>query len=425
MPQIPRALTAALLASAIAPPAFGQSTGRLELADVIAEVRAHNPEIQAARDRVTAAKAKPAQVSAYDDPTFSYEAWNAPESFRLSGADNNILRLSQKIPFPGKRSLSGRMAERDADMEEQNLRSLELDAVASVTKAYYDLWMIHQNISIYSRDKDLVARFARIAEQKYAVGQVSEPDVLRAQVELTRLINRVATETLAADTARATLDALLSRDDDQPLGIPEEPPEPSLDTGLDDLIASALAGRPELAGQRAAIAREESGLRLAKLNYLPDVELSAGRFINARGRDGVGAMVSVSIPIAYKGKYDAAMTEAQARLSAARKDLRRIEDGVRRDVKQAFARARTALEQRDLFVSTHIPQAELALRGTQAGYETGKVDFLSLVDSVRAIESVHTEHIRASADFEKAFADLERAVGSELPRGKGRETKHD
>ena len=142
--------------------------------------------------------------------------------------------------------------------------------------------------------------------------------------------------------------------------------------------------------------------------------------MNYRARDGVGAMVSLSIPIAYKSKYDAAVTEAEARLSAARNDLRRVEDGIRREVRQAFVRARTALEQRNLFVSTHIPQAELALRGTQAAYETGKVDFLSLIDSVRAIESVHIEHIEATAAFEKSFAELRRAVGADVPRGNGR-----
>ncbi|TML79197.1 MAG: TolC family protein [Actinobacteria bacterium] len=227
MRQPSRALAAALLLSSVVLPAPAETSERLLLSDVIAEVRDHNPDIKAARDRVAAAKAKPAQVSAYDDPMISYEAWNAPESFRVDHADNNIFRLSQKIPFPGKRSLAGTMAERDAAMAEQNLRSVELDAIAAATRAYYDLWMVHQDILIYSRDKDLVERFAKIAEQKYAVGQVSEPDVLRAQVELTRLINRVTTETLAADSARAALNALLSRADDDPLAIPADPPEPT------------------------------------------------------------------------------------------------------------------------------------------------------------------------------------------------------
>ncbi len=420
MPSLSRALITAAFVCATVIPALAETSGRLALTEVIAEVREHNPDIEAARARVAAAKARPAQVSAYDDPMVSYEAWNAPEPFKLDQADNNIFRLSQKIPFPGKRSLAGTMAEHDADMADQNLRSVELDVVAAATKAYYDLWMVHQNILVYSRDKDLVERFAKIAEQKYAVGQVSEPDVLRSQVELTRLINRVTAETLAANAARAALNALLSRADDEPLGVPQDPAAPALDARLEDLVALALDKRPERVAQQAAIAREENGLRLAKLNYLPDFELSAGRFVNYRARDGVGAMVSVSIPIAYKAKYDAGVSEAEARLSAAKSDLRRVDDAIRREVRQAFVAARTALEQRNLFVSTLIPQAELALRGTEAGYETGKIDFLSLIDSVRAIESVHVEHIEAEAAFAKSFADLRRAVAADVLGGNGR-----
>src|SRR5262245_48818045 len=72
-------LTAAALACTVAIPAAAQTSERLVLSEVIAEVRRDNPDIKAARDRVTAAKTRPAQVSAYDDPMVSYEAWNAPE----------------------------------------------------------------------------------------------------------------------------------------------------------------------------------------------------------------------------------------------------------------------------------------------------------------------------------------------------------
>ncbi len=71
----------------------------------------------------------------------------------------------------------------------------------------------------------------------------------------------------------------------------------------------------------------------------------------------------------------------------------------------------------DLLASTHVPQAEQAAKASEIGYETGKVDFLSLIDSLRALQAIHLEHVRASADFENAYADLERAVGSDLPRG--------
>ena len=103
---------------ALARPSAGdeQTPAPLRLGDVLAQARSQNPAIAAARERAKAAGFAPVQASAYDDPTVSYEAWNTPESFDLDHADNNIFKLSQRVPFPGKRSLAGKIAERDADV---------------------------------------------------------------------------------------------------------------------------------------------------------------------------------------------------------------------------------------------------------------------------------------------------------------------
>ncbi len=411
-----------LVAPLVARPVSGADSAPppLRLSDVVAQARDANPELKAARERSRAARFAPARASAYDDPTLRYEAWNAPESLRVDRAANNIFTLSQKIPFPGKRSLAGRVAEREADMAGAEADATELELVVLVKRAYYGLWQAHQSLLVYSRDKGLVERLAKIAEQKYAVGQVSQPDVLRSQVELTRLVNRVTTGTLAIDDAQAELNALLGRSPSAPLGVPENPPPPRLDDGDDDLIRRALGARPELAAQAAAVKRERAKLAIARLDYLPDFELSVSRFVNFRDSDGFGAMAAVSLPFAYKYKYDAEVDEAKAGLAAAEAERRRIEDRVAREVRQAFLRARTALLQRDLLVTTHVPQAEQALGASEIGYQTGKVDFLSLIDSLRAVESVHLEHVEAEAGFQRAFADLERAVGAPIERGEAR-----
>lgn len=392
--------------------------GRLRLADVLEQARERNPEIRAARERAAAAAAVPRRVRALDDPTFSYEVWNAPDPLRVDRADNNILRLSQKIPFPGKRALAGEVAVREADMVRSEGTSVELDVAAAVKRAYYDLWAAHELLEVYSRERGLVERFARIAEQKYGVGEVAQSDVLRAQVELTRFINRVTTQTLAIDGARAELNALLSRPPGDPLGVPEDPPPPRLDPEVDGLMGLAVDSRPELRAQQSAVAREEAAVRLAQREYFPDFEFNVGRFVNPGQRDGFGAMAAVSIPLAYKWKYDAGLAEARARLGSAEANLRRMQDRVQLEVKQAHVRARTALLQRNLFINAHIPQAEQSLRVAESAYQTGGIDWLALIDTARTLESVHVEHIQADAEFERAYADLERAVGEELPRGR-------
>ena len=367
----------------------------LRLDDVVAEAQAANPTILAARERARAAAAMPARVSAWDDPTVSYESWNFPDSFRLDHADNNIFRLSQKIPFPGKRGLAGAVAERDAEVARGATEAVALDVTEAAKTAYWDLWQAHQMLHVYARDRGLMERYARIAEKRYGVGEVSQVDALRAEVEVTRLANRASSQALTIAGEAAALNALLSRAPDEPLGVPEDPPAPRLDRSPDALVELALAQR----------------------DRLPDFEVAGSRFVNHGSRDGFGAFVSVTVPLVQKARYDAAVSEAEARLSAARADRRRLEDGIRRDVTLAFLRAKAALDRHTLHVSTHIPQAEQALRVTESGYQAGSVDFGTLTDMARALEDVHLEHLEAAADFEKAWAQLERAVGAPLERG--------
>ena len=268
----------------------------LPLDAVLTYAQGHNATIRAARARLRAAQERPAQVSALDDPTFTYEGFNIPENFDLTRTDNNILKLSQKLPFPGKRRLRGEVATYEAAIASEDVRRVEVMTRAEVKKAYYDLWQVHQNLLIYSREKELAAQFATIAEKKYAVGQVSQPDVLRAQVELTRLINRVTTQTLKLGEVRAMLNGLLSRPPEAPLGVPHDAPKPVVRQTLAQLTELTLNTRPEITANAAAIARDTATLALSRKAYFPDFEVYVERFFNGGRRDGVGVIFSATHP---------------------------------------------------------------------------------------------------------------------------------
>jgi len=414
-----RAVPALAIALAMAPQvsAKGPAEDVLRLDDVVALAREANPEIRAARSRVRAAEARPAQVRAWDDPVLSWEAWNAPENMNVARAENNIFRLSQKIPFPGKRRLAAESAGEEARAMAHGADAVGLEVEANVKRAYWSLWQAHQRVAVYERDRVLAERFAKTAEQRYATGGVTQSDVLRAQVELTRAITETKTGALAIDTARAGLNALLSRPPTDPLGVPEDPHLHDPPPAATELVETAVAHRPELAAQAATIAGQQRELALAHKAFLPDFEVSVGRFINAGASDGFGTMASMTIPIANKARYDAAISEVNARIASAEADRRRIEDAVRRDVEQAWLRVRTAKLRHELLVTTHLPQTEQAIQVTESAYAAGSVDLLALLDTLRALEAVHLEHIEAAAEYERAWADLERAVGEPLEPG--------
>src|SRR2546425_12705490 len=138
----------------------------LRLEAVIAYAQEHNPTIRAAQSRLQAAQQVPPQASAYDDPMVMWDNWNAPESLRIDKAGNNIFRLSQKIPFPGKLRLKGEIAAKEAEQKEAELGATAIDTIAQVKKAYYEIWLGYQNLNVYRRDQGLVTQFAQITERK-------------------------------------------------------------------------------------------------------------------------------------------------------------------------------------------------------------------------------------------------------------------
>src|SRR5262245_11103048 len=146
------ALLATALACAAAPAPGADAGEPLRLADVLEVARQANPQLSVARQRVAAMRQVPAQVSAYDDPTLSWEGWDIPNSLRVDQAENNIFRLAQKVPWPGKRTLAGTVAEHEADAAEEEVHVTQLDLTAEVKRAYYDLWLAHQKRAILGRD---------------------------------------------------------------------------------------------------------------------------------------------------------------------------------------------------------------------------------------------------------------------------------
>jgi len=410
-PTIVAALVIAGAAVALAAPA---TAAPLRLAEAIDIALRDNPLIAGAGDRARAMQEVPAQVSAYDDPTLSWEAWDIPDSLRVDQAENNIFRLSQKLPFPGKRTLAGTRATREADAAAEDVQTVRLEVRAAVTRAYAELWLASESARVVERDRALFERLAHTAESQYAIGQTTQADVLRAEVELTHAVIVQRTAALAIEAARAELNALLSRTPDAPLGEPQAPAVRRIEPPLETLIERALGTRPELAAQRAMIGRETSGVELAQLGTWPDFEVSVGRFINFDRNDGFGAMASVTLPFVQIGKYRAAVGEARARVAGAESAMRRLQDEVRRDVAVAYARANTAALQHELARSTHVPHAEQAVRASEAAYVSGAADFSGLLDALRMVQETHLQHVDAAAAYLRAVADLERAVGGPL-----------
>lgn len=398
--------------------AFGENQSPvkvLELSGVISEALARNPEIVAAHQQWEAATKRVPQARALEDPTVSVQWWNFPESFNVGHAQNTIIGLSQKFPFPGKLSLKEGIASRSAEMTEQGVRAKERDVIARLKQAYYDLYFAHKAIQIHHEQIDLLTQFQEIALAKFRTGKGSQVDILKAQVELSTLQQQLPVLEQRRDSAQATVNTLLNRDPRSPLGIPQEPRTERFAKDLDELFQMATNARPEVKAAGLAVQQNEEARALASREYYPDITVGFQRFQNFQAPDGFGAVMAINVPFIWtKPKYDAAVQEASAAIAMARAQLQTLENQTRFQIRDTLAKVRASWEVALLYRTTVLPQAEASLDSARAGYRTGRTDFLNLIEADRALRDFQLAYHRALVEQENRLADLEQIIGSEL-----------
>jgi outer membrane protein TolC len=391
---------------------------KLVLPDLIQEALARNPELVAARKQWEAATNRIAQVRSLDDPILSVQLWNIPQPFKATQADNTIFGLSQNLPFPGKLSLKGDVASRSAEMTEQSVRAKERELVARLKQAYYDLFLAQKAVQIHHEQVELLRQFVAIANAKFRGGMGSQADVLKAQVELSLLLQYLPVLEQRRKTAEAMLNTLLDRDPALPLGMAQEPAQLPIEESVDNLHRLALNDRPELKAAELDVQRSEQSRALAQRQYYPDFNVAFQRFQNYQANDGFGAYVAMSIPFAFwtKPKYDAGVQEAEAAVSVAQAQQHTLENLTRFQISDLMAKLRATDQVATLYRTTILPQAEQSLESARVGYRAGKGGFLDLIDTQRAWRGFQLEYFKALVDRQYRLAELEQVVGVTLDR---------
>ncbi len=388
----------------------------LALQELIHETLARNPELVAARKQWEAATNRIAQARSLEDPNLSVQLWNFPQSFNVTQTQNSIFSLSQSFPFPGKLALKGDIASRSAEMTEQALRAKEREVVARLKQTYYDLFLAHKAIQIHHEQINLLKQFFETANAKFRAGKGAQVDVLKAQVELTVLHEKLPVLEQRQQTAQAMLNTLLDRDPRFPLASPQPPHEERFDLDHEDLYRVATTARPELKAAELALQRNEQTRALAERQYYPDFNVAFQRFQNFQANDGFGAYMAMSIPFSpwTKPKYDAAVQEAAASSAAARANLHTLENMTRFQIRDLLAKVRASWEVAVLYRTTVLPQAEQGVEAARVGYQAGKSNFLDLLDADRTWRGFQLEYYRTLVERANRLAELEQVIGADL-----------
>ncbi|MGH7772445.1 MAG: TolC family protein [Candidatus Binatia bacterium] len=393
----------------------------LSLREMIDEALKNNPEIQAARRKIESVRARAGQAKYLEDPELNIEAWGVPLNHPVKFRSSNpvILGLRQKFPFFGKLGLKGEITAQEVKMAEEELRAKEVEIVAKVKGAYADFFIAHKNIEIYKELLELIRQTSTTAETLYQVGRAPQQDIFKALLEQTDLLNKLTWAEKDLVTSQAKLNTLLSLPPTAPIRQPRELTLTPFSLKHSDLEKLTLEQRPELRALESSINRSEKAIELAKRNRsFPDFMVGLEYWVapDHRPRHMYTPMLTLTIPFSpwTKGKHDYEIEEALAERRMAQSNLDAMKNMALFEVRDMSAKVEAARKSVSIYRDGLLPQAEQSYSASIAAYQTGQVNFITLLDAQRAIRDVRLGYYKALVDYEQSLADLERAVGKEL-----------
>lgn len=397
--------------------------GLLERSSLIEAVIALNPSLEAVRQAWGAMLAKYPQATALDDPVASYEL--APGSINSNKVNfGESFVLSQKIPFPGKLRLRGRIALAAAGSAEEDYEwaKIQLATIASIL--FDDYYVVERAIEINEIHINLLKEFKESANAQYASSQVNAQVPLQADVELARLEYEQISLTTDREVILAKINALLHRQPSASL-----PPSPKMLIPIltkigekeNQLQQAALENRPDLRALHAQIDAAESAIRLNYLGYFPDFEPKGGyntMWGDPQMRTTVG--IGINIPIQL-GRRKGAVDESKANLKALHNRRLQLEDLTLVEVTTTLKKIAQAQKLVQILQEKIIPTAQDQLEVATAGFESGQVIFLVLIESEKTLRSLELELQTAIAELYNQLSTLDQVVGLILHFSQGEE----
>jgi len=391
----------------------------LKVDELIAEALRANPEILAAQKRYEAARQRPAIESALPGPLLSAGYTSAGKPWPLAGIGieptaNAGLMVSQEFPFPGKRKLRGDLASKQAEVELLAYEQVRLSVVSRLKQAYHRLWYAHQITEILRRNCGLLDEYLRVAEARYSVGKAAQQDIFKAQAARSILEARLIRAGQERRTREAEINTLLGRAPRRALGTPPQLPPGSLTVTLDELVRRALQASPALTREQKMIEQAEVAVNLARKDSYPDYTFSAGYFNMGRMPDMYQFRLDFKLPAWSGRRQQAVVTEQVMNLGQARRNWEAAGQGLRYRIEEEYLMAQTSERLMHLYGDTVLPLARLALDSALASYETGAVDFLTVLTNFTVVLDYEVSYQEEMLNFHLALVRLEELTAQRL-----------
>jgi len=392
------------------------------LSEYLNQAALHNPDLESAFYRWKAALEKIPQVKALPDPRFTFAYYIENVETRV-GPQEARLALFQTFPWFGILDLREDVATQDANAAKAQYDALKLKIFYEVKTVFYEYAYLAQAVRITREDIELLRYFDSVVRARYSAGATPYADVVKTQVQLGRLEDRLKTLQDLRRPLMAKLAAATNLPPDTEFPWPPAVPVMLLCVTDEELFKGLPEFSPQLRRFEYLEAREKAGIELAKKEYFPDLTFGIEDIMTGSalvpttpdsGKDAVIASVTVTIPFWWE-KRKASVREGQAKLASASRGAEALKRSLRSDMELALYKYRDAQRKIDLYRNTLIPQAEEALGVTLEAFQAGTRSSLDLIDAEKTLLEFELAYLRALADQAQRVAELEWLLGKEIP----------
>ena len=380
------------------------------LAALIEEALSKNPDVTAARQAAAAAGQRPAQARSLPNPMFAVGYTNDGWAPSLGTEEMTTLGFmaSQELPYAGKRGLRGDIAAREAGQVEQQAERVGRGITAAVKRAYYGLLLSRHLLELIHDQEEIWKQIEGVARARYSVGQGAQQDVLRVQVEVTRIEQLVAEQEAESEIRLAELNRLLAREPSAPLETTARLALRPVHGSLDELFTWATAVSPEMKGVGLGIERASLAVNLAKKEFKPDFSVQSA-YMNRGGLPPMWqAGIGISVPL-YRKRLSAGLAEAEAQLRSSQSAVESVRLQLRFRTQERLTQLKTTERVATLYGEGIVPQDRMSVEAALANYQTGKVPFIAVLESFTTLYNDRATHLRLLANHEQTLASLEEA----------------
>jgi outer membrane protein, heavy metal efflux system len=395
----------------------------LDLTEARTRALSSNPGLAEMQERYEALTHIAPQVSTLPDPVVSLNAMNLPwDSFDVNQEPmtQTQIGVSQMFPFPGKLSLREDIALFEADAALHSVAEMRLNLDMTVSVTWWEIHFLDRSLETVVENKSLLRQFIKIAKAKYEVGNGLQQDVLLAQLELSKLLDKEIQLKSMREHRVIRLNVLMDQLPDLLLQLPTVMPAFSGAVASEsELFGRARLARPLLMQEEAAISASESRLALAEKEYYPDFKVGmayGNREEDTFGRsrsDFLSIMLSINIPLYAGSKQSEAVKQRVRELAKNRYSLVDTRNMVMSSISSSVTDYEQAKEQLDLYGDGILPQARQTVESMLAGYQVNEVDFLNLVRSQITLLNYELLYWKAFTEINQSVARLKAAVGEE------------